>query len=104
MGTRRRAEADERRRQNRFTAEQSVAEISQPPCTVKSDNNQFPLFFLSEDVLQDIFTGLIKVPRTASKEQIDIIREYITHAVGLDPKRLLLGINSYMEPGASWPM
>lgn len=65
-----------------------------------ADINHVPqaAFVVTNEVLEEILEGTLLVPHTATPEQIRQIREYVTIKNGFDPKRLLLGLASRMEP------
>jgi hypothetical protein len=62
-----------------------------------SDKHLDQDFLLSKGNLRDIYDEVVTIPKSATLQQIRIIREYITRQSGFDPNRLLLSVTSRME-------
>ena len=85
--------------------ERQVFEEGKPRHTPKGKPQQLlfvtrPLvkgFVLTKDILDDIYSGAFVIPHEATREQLMLIRTYITIQSGFDPKRLLLGVASHMQ-------
>lgn len=54
-------------------------------------------FVVTDGTLEDIWEYVLPVPKTATRKQIRLIREYVTQRAGFNPKTCLLGIASHME-------
>ncbi len=53
-------------------------------------------FRITDETLDEIWHGILAIPKDTPNEQLKLIREYVTRMAGLNPATCLLGIDSRM--------